>query len=560
MKKNRIAVRRSMKRAAGFAGLSTAFLVSTAALAGGVSLLYTTVAMPDSLIAKWLVRPLAAASVASVSSSGGLPTVNSTTKQATPGDTTKLPMKLGMNLNEALYYQPNRIFANLAAGMGWEVQSAAGGDTSSYFDANRNVIKVNTGDTVYRPVLRPGAVFAGKTVDVVCKWEGKGTIEPLKADGFRNQRMSANQFSFTYVSSKYIEMLYLKSVDANDPIRNMDCREAGLDPKALFHPDYLATVSRYSTVRFLGWQLTNGNKPVTWATRSRPEMGNILAPKDGYPIEYMIELANQAKVNPWFLMPWNADEDYYRRFAQLVHDRLDPKLTAYVETSNEVWNGGFPVTNQAYEEGKAAGLGKDYGTILLNRYAQKSGEVLDIWKSVFADNPKRLVRVVAGQNALPWAIQTIMAFKDTPSKVDAVASAPYFDYNLDTNPVDVNNLDPFFATLKTTMDKRLAAAAEWKATAQKYGKRYITYEAGQHVTGSPVDTAIKIQHDPRMGQLYKYYLTKWNENFGDQMMLLSDYAENSKWGLWGHFDYVGQNPTLAPKANEITLMMASLGK
>ncbi len=61
----------------------------------------------------------------------------------------------------------------------------------------------------------------------------------------------------------------------------------------------------------------------------------------GAPIEDLILLANMVGFNPWFCMPYNADETYVRNFAQLVRDTLRPDVQVYVEYSNEVWHTGF---------------------------------------------------------------------------------------------------------------------------------------------------------------------------------------------------------------------------
>ncbi len=49
----------------------------------------------------------------------------------------------------------------------------------------------------------------------------------------------------------------------------------------------------------------------------------------------------QVGFDPWFSMPYNANETYVRYFAQLVRDTLRPDVTVYVEYSNEVWHTGF---------------------------------------------------------------------------------------------------------------------------------------------------------------------------------------------------------------------------
>ena len=453
---------------------------------------------------------------------------------------------------------------NLAADDGWLVSPAGGGTAdSSYFDANRNVIKVNTGDTVSRAILRPTATYSGKSVDVVCKWDGSGTVTPfMQATNVNLTWTSTNSFRFTVLpNSIAASIAYLKAVDPNNPVRNFDCREADADPNALFDPAYLAMVKRFTTARFMQWQGVNNNPPsITWAARTTPAMGQIKG-TDGYAIEYMIALANQAHVNPWFCMPWNADDDYIRRFATMVRDQLDPSLTAYVELSNEVWNYFMPVTIQAQNEAQAENLSSNIylGTIL--RYAEKHGHVMDIWSDVFQGQTSRIVRVLSGQNG-GGGLQQIMPYRDTATKVDALASAPYFGYDITSYTGPTNDLSSMFADIKASVDQNIDYAKNVKTLADQYGKRYVSYEGGQGVTGNAATVALlsQVQHDPRMGQLMSYYMTRWANEIGDNLNLFDDIDQVSNYGAWGLLDYVGESPVGTPKSKAVFLMQQSIGK
>jgi len=522
--------------------------------------------MPDSLVAKWLVRPLAAASLSTVGTSGGLPTVGTSTSVTTPAPATLKPMKIGMNLNVPVYYVPTRTFMNLATDFGWNVKPADGGSTDSYFDANRNVIKVLPGDQVVRFISRPTGIYQKKSVDVVCKWDGVGTIAASAPGNVKNVVMGTNSMRYTHlpgpVGGGWMP-IYLKAVDPNNPIRNLDCREAGADPNALYDPTFLASAKKYSSLRFMKWQAVEQNKPVTWATRTTPAMGQIMGAADGVAIEHMIALANQTQTDPWFSMPWNADDDYIRRFAELVRDTLDPNLKVYVEASNEVWNWVYLVTHQAKQEGLARGLTSDGQVAVWYRYAEKTIQVMDIWRDVFQGQSSRLVRVAAMQNAWPDTIKAVLSFRDTPQHIDAISSAPYFDANLSNYTGDGSNLSDLFAQLRTTLDRAMDNAKQYKQLADQYHLRFVTYEAGQHIFNArqdQVNMLYQIEHDPRMGQLYTYYLNRWNNEIGDLMTLFSDYDGASTAGAWGLFDYIGQSPNAAAKAKAVTLFQASISK
>ncbi len=74
MKKSRIRKKSALKSLFGLFSAGSLALFSTVAVAGALSLVYAALEMPDSSVAKWLVRLLAIASVGSVGSAGGLPT------------------------------------------------------------------------------------------------------------------------------------------------------------------------------------------------------------------------------------------------------------------------------------------------------------------------------------------------------------------------------------------------------------------------------------------------------------------------------------------------------
>jgi hypothetical protein len=489
----------------------------------------------------------------------GTTTPTNNTPPAVPG----LPeMKLGINLDAPVYYVQNRSFMNLLAGDGWRLINAQGqwGDMPrERLDSNQRLVDLRNGERAVRVLSAPTRSYRGETVDIICRWNGSGSVR-VEGENVKNLKVSAKSLTFTYVpQTKEGMWLMITASNASDPVRNADCRETDADPNAMFEPTYLAEIGRYSTVRFMKWQYggVEGNLPVSWATRTKPG-DDVIRGSDGIAIEHMIELANQLKSNPWFSIPWNADAEYVRQFAQLVKSKLDPSLKAYVELSNEVWNYVYPVTTQARNEGKAQGLSSDEHKAMLLRYSQKTGEVMDVWSSVFAGEMNRTVRVIAIQTG-PWNAEVVLGYGDTAKKVDAIATAPYFNANLESNALATPTaVDAVFRDLETTMNGVLDEAKKVKDLAAKYSIRHITYEAGQHVLGSPPLSQMEaLQRDPRMANLYTKYLTRWREQFGDLIVLFHDYGGTSQYGSWGQREYVGQPLSEAPKENAVELFRRS---
>lgn len=473
------------------------------------------------------------------------------------------PLKLGINLSKPFYWTGSRAFSNLLAVDKWRFRAA--GQTSgssavpaSQLDANMNIIKLNPGEMVFINLATPGATFRGQSVDIRCRWLGNGQVVIPTATNVANVSYGANTARFTWLPGRVGKtesaQLHILSIDSADPLRKLDCREVNADANALFDPTFLANVKRYNTLRFMWWQRTVDNAPVTWATRTRPERA-LLVGSDGIALEYMIELANQAQTDAWFAMPWNADEAYYREFAKMVRDRLDPSLKVYVEVSNEVWNTVYPVTKQATLEGQAAGFAKP----LSYRLAQKTGEVMDIWSEEFAGQNSRLVRVLANQHTMDWRMAEMLAYGDTASKIDAIATAPFVPFKLDKETYNKDDLTSVFTRLQKRLTTRMEAAVQLKALADQYGKRYITYEAGQHVTGKDVKTNYRIQHDARMGKLYTDYLRRWRSVAGDLLMMFEDIdGDFSPNGMFGQLDFPGQPLSQAPKENAVQEMIRTI--
>jgi hypothetical protein len=342
--------------------------------------------------------------------------------------------------------------------------------------------------------------------------------------------------------------------DPRDPFRDLDCREPDLIANGRFDQRYVNDMKQFRVLRFLDWSNTNGNPAsVTWNNRTTPAKSGM----DGIALEHMIDLANATAADPWFTVAYNADETYVRNMAKLVHDRLKPKQRAYFELSNEIWNFQFPVARQALNEGVAQKLSTDTYTNGLLRYAEKSIWLHKILTETFVDDPRRLVRVVSSQNDNSWTARMIMKFRDTAQWVDALATAPYFGHAFFKPPFDkatVADLPALFARLEEQRTNSIAKALENKAVADKYGKRYITYEAGQHIVapaGPLIPVMEAMQRSPLMGEVYDRFLADWRAKFGDTLTLYSATGMISQYGAWGMREYAGQPLSQTPKRRAV---------
>ena len=459
-------------------------------------------------------------------------------------------LDLGINVSTSVYYNTERTFANLARGASeWRDHTAGWGG----MPANKLNAYGYPATAGVMPINPPQTVWSGKDTLIKCTWEGSGL---LRVDGDRSgESYGDHMLSVTWRGRTDMDkrpelLIYVTGANTTDPFRNLDCREPTLVANGQFDQRAVDDLKPYGVLRFLDWSSANGNPAsVTWGTRSQHDQ-LVQSGTDGVALEHMIDLANAAGSDAWFTVPYNADETYIRNMAKLVRDRLAAGHRAYFELSNEVWNFQFGQANQSLNEGIAANLSSDKYTNNLLRYAEKSTWMHKLLTEAFADNPKRLVRVVSAQNDNPWAAGQIMGFKDTAQWVDALATAPYFGHSFfDGANAGVTDLFTLFVALEAQRVDTLSKAKANKAVADKYGRRYITYEGGQHIIATSENAAVaaQMQRSPLMYDIYKRYLSDWTSQLGDTMTLYSATGVISQYGAWGIREYAGQPLAETPK-------------
>jgi len=442
--------------------------------------------------------------------------------------------RLGVNLGAVTYWAGERAFANIAKASevwldqvkSWSPVDAKLLDAAGYPRAGGNPVLLLT---------PPAAVLGGKDVVIRCTWAGSGRLSIGGTGSWLSNGNHRLDFRWTGSNPQTARIwLSLSGNNDQDPFRDLDCREPGLAKIALFSPEFVAALKPFGVLRFLDWSAANGNPAsVTWATRTTPDSLTQRG-SDGVAIENLVALAREAKADPWFTIPWNADADYQQRMAQLVHDTMPRDRRGYVENGNEGWNFMFGVANQSAEEGMKQKLAPDRYLAGMRRYADKTSAVMKIWTKVFADRPGQLVRVVAAQNANPWVGEQILGWGDVARYADAYAVAPYFGGELFNDHPGVTDHDQLMAFLAADAQQILKRTAGNAELARKYGLRFITYEAGQHVINPPAGvTQQSIQRDPRMYDIYKAYLTSWQRDYGDTITLYNHTGGIGPSGAWG---------------------------
>jgi hypothetical protein len=229
--------------------------------------------------------------------------------------------------------------------------------------------------------------FAGRWI---ARWEGSA---PLGFSGAaRNVRYDGSSATFDFTPGQGAVIIELRRGSLRNLTIVQDRHLEAFDEGTLFHPAFVARIGDAENLRFMDWMRTNNSTLVSWD--DRPRIHDYSWERRGVPLEILIRLANDTGAEPWFTLPHQADDDYFRRFAQMVHADLRPDLRAWVEYSNEVWNFSFQQAHWAEEQARAR-WGREWAWTQFQTV--RAHEMVRIWNDVFADAPDRLVRVIATQ-------------------------------------------------------------------------------------------------------------------------------------------------------------------
>lgn len=478
------------------------------------------------------------------------------------GSTPPRSRHVGTNLAGIAYWGTQFPFADLMKNSaGWTSLEASGVRGAAFPEITPEgyPAALKAGQRAITPVAWENSHYAPGRYVVL--WDGQGSI------GFPNSAVtvaesSPNRIAVDVKVTTGPLWVSIERTNPADPVRNLRFLWPGTEAGHAsnpFNPVFLSRTAPFSTIRFMDWGATNGSSIMNWA--DRPRVADLTYAERGVPLEVMIDLANKLRVDPWFCIPHQANDDYVRQFAALLHRRLDPSLKPHIEYSNEVWNLAFPQTTWAVAESKRLGLPTPHG-MPSAFYAKRSAEVFRIVQEVFGADRARLVRVLSGQAVWTQFIENALLWKDTASNVDVLAIAPYFNAGPAAEAANVQRtlsmssdqiVDLMLASVRGPVRKMMIANA---ALAARYKLRLKAYESGPHNSTSyfPADKVeamtarfSQAHRNPRMRDVYLEYLRLWAASGGDTMNQYNDIGRWSKWVLWGSLEYVTQDPDAAPK-------------
>ena len=492
--------------------------------------------------------------------------------QRGPRDVIKAHPRMGINLGGLNYWNTELPFVDLMRMSGewslWrrDTPGAQVKDVTPVVDARGWLRALPEGLVAMVPLAARSHLQStspeSKRAPWVVRYDGRGEIE---FDGaLRVVRTVPGRIECEFVAQSPLPdpslWLRITRIDADDPLRNIRVFKPGTENQPVSNPWDAAFIARWTgwgALRAMDLQNTNNSKLTRWSDRPLPD-DRTLAPQ-GIALELLIDLANRCGVGPWLCMPHRADDDFMRRAASLVAERLDERLPLWVEYSNEAWNPDFEQSAYASQQGLAAGLAPDAYTAQWRWHAKRSREMFAIWSQPFAGS-KRLKRVLGTQTGNSWGSQQLL--RDPVVDVaDVLAVSAYLPLvpGVTTSPTAAEVARWPLERVFEHFEKELAQLETWQAEQRRWcarnGLLLVAYEGGQHAVGigdAVRDAALErlftqANRDERMGLMYRRLFDRWEDADGDLFCHFSGVSAPSRWGNWGLLEHHDDDPASRPK-------------
>jgi hypothetical protein len=334
----------------------------------------------------------------------------------------------------------------------------------------------------------------------------------------------------------------------------------GLDATKTFTDEFIACLTgiKFSAIRFMDFSMTNGHDTTypartTWARRKHREDASqdripTIKKADGGAWEYVIELCNQVKMDPWINVPISADSAYIASLAKLFKDGLDQDRHVYVESSNEVWNTaqGFEQSLYSQDEAKDLGIGDQ------ENHARRTVQIARIFSQAFggrALNTKVRVILCSHKPMLKWWVSPMLSyiartFGPPKNFIYAIACQTYFgggvSAGISADKILSNCHDEIKKQIDETGKTDEAGRVQWIKLAKDSGLvgGFCSYEGGPDHGGGGTDNIanrITAERDPRMGSVWTYNIDtaffQLGGNLAMQFTLTSAYTRYGCWGL-----------------------------
>ena len=350
----------------------------------------------------------------------------------------------------------------------------------------------------------------------------------------------------------------------NNYLRNIRVIIPGSESEYLnnpWNPSFLKRWAGVACLRMMDFMVTNDSKQISWSNRPKPEDASYAI--KGVPVEMLVDLANRLNSEIWFCMPHQAEDDYVKHFARYVKENLNVKLRAWIEYSNEAWNGIFSQNEYMGIQGKLLKLDENVWEAGWKYYSLRSVQIFKIWEDIF-EGTKRIVRVLSSQAANSYVSEVIVKYNNAFKNTDVLAIAPYVtlivqpknEHGITEEVVSGWNKSQLFDYInKISLPNSIQWIESNKKNTDKYHLNIVCYEAGQHLIGvfgsenndKVTNLFLEANESPQMGEIYSQFLNAWTSRGGDLICVFNSVSSWSKWGSWGLLQYYDDNPNGSPK-------------
>lgn len=405
-------------------------------------------------------------------------------------------------------------------------------------------------------------------------FQGQAELRPSWELPFSIVNVQYNSATDTTTADVYLPpgqgLLAVDFAKTGNGVRNVRLIRPGYEPSTsqIFTDAFLAALEPFRVLRFMDFTQTNNSNPpyrggedeenwTSWSNRKLPDDTTQLpwgSKKDGAAWEYVIELANASGKDIWINIPVAADDDYIRRLAELMHERLQPGLKIYLEYSNEVWNPLFSQQDwnfrQAFVERESLMLpSESYSSVNpklpARRVARRTVEIGRIFADVFGKGSlmRDLFPVLSWWFIKPDdyrdQLQFVKVQLGPPSQLlYGIAVAPYFNSNRAESTAEPEEILNALAqdSVNQVRDRQTIIDI-----AETFEVKALCYEGGPDSGANSVSTPeenvanrIRAHRNPRIGDLiYTDMKDHWFDLGGDLFMFFTLSSSYSRWGMWG---------------------------
>jgi hypothetical protein len=340
-----------------------------------------------------------------------------------------------------------------------------------------------------------------------------------------------------------------------------------------FTEKFLELAAPFAWLRFMDSLNTNQNAAKTIDDILPPDYstyggrGDGTRPTEWPPLLPWIQLCNVMKQRYsdfqgcWLNMPPEMDNAGYQHLARIVRDNLDPRLEAYIEYGNEVWNyaSGFWHTWNYVEQYRIS-QGITGGWPFEEAWARLAGNMFNQFTAVWNEQPDpskkpKLMRVAAGQYS--FVTRSIAFFErlknyTVDGKFEVISGAPYFAGSSSKTASAETITNALLVYLYKWKGKQVEYSTIREQLSQQFGfyVKQIEYEGGSHDVDK--DNMIAAHSSPAMYKVYRAYLQRLADSGYDGMTL---YKFAQAWSVrfaWGHLQTIMKDDiSVAYKYNAI---------